>query len=77
MRYIQFDVRCPRDFTTYKMEIRVAILPDGSLLPSPCNGCDYMNGFEICTKCIDAIFKKSLADPLMKSYSQPIEPFLQ
>lgn len=75
MYFVNFTVLCPRDARIYKMQIRADKLPDGSLLPSPCNGCDFLNGSPVCAKCIEHIFKKSLTDPLMKSYPQPIHPF--
>ncbi len=75
MDSLTYSVKCPRDsFKIYTMTIYLAKLPDGSYLPSPCNGCDNLNGSPICTHCIESLFKMSLKDPTMKSYSQPIIP---
>lgn len=75
MKEITYSVNCPRDSNkVYKMSIRLAKLPDGSYLPSPCNGCDNLNGSSVCTRCIKSLFNMSLKDPTMQSYSQPITP---
>ncbi len=75
MNNVTFSVNCPRDFKqVYKMTISVLKLNDGSLLPSPCNGCDNLNGSPICKYCIESLFNMSLKDPMMQSYSQPITP---
>ncbi|MEE0963090.1 MAG: hypothetical protein U0L73_02590 [Ruminococcus bromii] len=75
MNRITFDVRCPRDSgASYKMTILIKQRSDGSYLPLPCTGCDFMNGLPECTYCIEGIFKMSLKDPTMKSYSEPIIP---
>lgn len=75
MKEITYQVRCPRDFgAIYSMTIRLAHLEDGSYLPSPCNGCENLNGLPACSYCVEALFKMSLKDPTMQSYSQPISP---
>lgn len=72
---VTYSVNCPRDFgKVYNMEIRLVKLEDGSYLPSPCNGCDELNGSSVCTRCIESLFKMSLKDPTMQSYPQPITP---
>ena len=72
---VTYSVNCPRDFgKVYNMEIRLVKLEDGSYLPSPCNGCDELNGSSVCTRCIESLFKMSLKDPTMQSYTQPITP---
>lgn len=72
---VTYSVNCPRDFgKAYNMEIRLVKLEDGSYLPSPCNGCDELNGSPVCTRCIESLFKMSLKDPTMQSYTQPITP---
>lgn len=72
---VTYSVNCPRDFgKVYSMEIRLVKLEDGSYLPSPCNGCDELNGSSVCTRCIESLFKMSLKDPTMQSYPQPITP---
>lgn len=76
MRTITYKVQCPRDkFAVYEMTVVVATLPDGSLFPSPCNGCDMLDGSKACHECVESLFKKSLKDPSMRSYSQPIVPY--
>lgn len=78
MLKVTFSVNCPRDFgKIYDMTISVLNLKDGSLLPSPCNGCDNLNGSSICTACIKSIFEMSIEDATMKSYPQPITPKLK
>lgn len=75
MLKITYQVNCPRDYgKIYSMTILVVKLQDGSYLPSPCNGCDNANGSEKCEKCMQNLFKKSLKDPTMQSYKQPIIP---
>ena len=77
MREITYTVKCPRDREfnkVYEMTIRLAKLPDGSYLPSPCNGCDNLNGSSACSACIESLFKMSLKDPSMASYPKPITP---
>lgn len=75
MLQVTYKVNCPRDFKkVYTMTISLAKLPDGSYLPSPCNGCDNLNGSSHCTSCIESLFKMSLKDPTMQSYKQPITP---
>ena len=75
MHKVKFSVNCPRDFKqVYDMTIYLAKLEDGSYLPSPCNGCENLNGSAVCTSCIKSIFKMSLADATMKSYPKPITP---
>lgn len=75
MKEITYQVQCPRDIgEVYSMTIRLARLKDGSYLPSPCNGCDNLNGLPACAFCIKNLFKMSLKDPTMQSYSQPIIP---
>jgi hypothetical protein len=75
MHEVTFSVNCPRDFgKVYKMTIYLAKLEDGSYLPSPCNGCDNLNGASQCTACVKSIFKMSLKDATMQSFSQPITP---
>ena len=78
MLEVTYTVNCPRDFgKVYSMTIRLAKLKDGSLLPSPCNGCDNLNGSSICTACIKSLFNMSLEDATMKSFPQPITPKLK
>jgi hypothetical protein len=78
MLKVTYSVNCPRDFgKVYKMTISVIKLKDGSYLPSPCNGCEELNGSHVCTRCIESLFKMSLKDPTMQSYSQPITPMLK
>lgn len=73
MKEITYSVICPRDLNkVYTMSIRLAKLSDGTYLPSPCNGCENLNGSVICTRCIEKLFKMSLKDPTMQSYSLPI-----
>lgn len=75
MLEITYTVNCPRDFgKVYNMTIRLTKLNDGSYLPSPCNGCDNLNGAPECKQCIESLFKMSRKDPTMQSYSQPITP---
>ena len=75
MNKVTFSVSCPRDFKqVYDMTIYLAKLEDGSYLPSPCNGCENLNGSSVCNKCIEQLFKMSLKDPFMESYPQPITP---
>ena len=75
MIHVTYKVNCPRDFgKVYSMTIRLLELDDGSLLPSPCNGCDELNGSSACNRCIESLFKMSLKDPTMESYKQPITP---
>ena len=75
MKEITYQVKCPRDFgKVYNMTIRLARLEDGSYLPSPCSGCDNENGLPACVYCVDKLFKMSLKDPTMQSYTQPITP---
>ncbi len=75
MLEVTYTVKCPRDFgKVYPMTIRLVTLKDGSYLPSPCNGCDNLNGASECKHCIESLFKMSLDDPTMKSYSQPVTP---
>ena len=75
MLEVTYTVQCPRDlFKVYSMTIRLAKLDDGSYLPSPCNGCDNLNGAPQCKSCIENLFLKSLKDPTMKSFPQPIVP---
>ena len=72
MEIIKYTVYCPRDYgKIYTMTIRVTKLKDGTLFASPCNGCDYINK---CNRCITELFKKSVKDPTMQSYEQPIIP---
>ena len=72
---VTYKVNCPRDFgKVYSMTIRLLEHEDGSLLPSPCNGCDELNGSAVCKQCIESLFKMSLKDPTMESYKQPITP---
>ena len=75
MTNVTYWVNCPRDSgKVYNMTIRLAKLDDGSFLPSPCNGCEELNGSPTCKQCIDSLFKMSLKDPTMESYKQPITP---
>lgn len=75
MHKVTFSVNCHRDFNkVYSMTIYLVKLKDGSYLPSPCNGCENLNGSSVCTRCIESIFKLSLKDATMQSYSQPITP---
>ena len=75
MLEVTYKVNCPRDIgKIYSMTIRLVKLKDGSYLPSPCNGCDNLNGAHECKCCIEKLFKMSLDDPTMQSYSQPITP---
>ena len=54
--FIKFKVICPNDnYHEYDMKITAIKLEDGSLLPSPCNGCDFLNGDSICNYCRKAI----------------------
>lgn len=72
---VTFSVNCPRDFKqVYEMTIYLAKLEDGTYLPSPCNGCENLNGSSVCTACIKSIFEMSLKDATMESYPQPITP---
>lgn len=48
------EVHCYLDPWRVKPEImRIAFLPkeDGSLFPMPCNGCDDLQGGELCERC--------------------------
>ncbi|MBQ3021917.1 MAG: hypothetical protein IJD91_01140 [Clostridia bacterium] len=75
MKEITYKVNCPRDFgEVYDMTIQLALQEDGSYLPSPCRGCDNMNGLPQCTYCVSSLFKMSRKDPTMQSYAQPITP---
>ena len=75
MDEITYSVNCPRDFGKVRsVSIRLARQEDGTHLPSPCIGCDYANGSAMCNYCIDCLFKMSLKDTSMQSYSQPITP---
>ena len=72
---VTFLVQCPRDVgKVYEMTIYPLKMADGSYLPSPCNGCENCSGDSKCSDCIDSVFKMSLEDATMKSYSQPITP---
>ena len=73
--FFSFKVKCPRDIPyIYDMSIRVLKKSDGTLIPAPCNGCEWMNGMPECSRCIESIFKMSLMDPTMQSFEQPIIP---
>lgn len=73
MKEITYEVNCPRDTgNVYKFKIRLYPLEDGSYLPSPCAGCDFANGFDICTLCMKKLSQMSRKDPTMQSYTQPI-----
>ena len=75
MKEITYQVKCPRDFgKIYSITIRLALLEDGSYLPSPCDGCNNMNGLPACIYCVESLFKMSRKDPTMQSYPQPIVP---
>lgn len=72
---ITFEVACPRDYGEFrKMTIQLKMTNDGSYLPLPCTGCDFMNGLPECIHCIEGIFKMSLKDPTMQSYPKPVIP---
>lgn len=75
MKYIAYNVHCPRDpDRIYPMTIQLYDMPDGSQLASPCNGCDNCSGHELCDLCMLTLFKLSRKDPTMQSYPQPINP---
>lgn len=75
MKKIFYKVLCPRDNNKiYTMEARIATLPNNKLLPSPPDGCDNCNGHELCSICVENLFKIFLKDPLLKLHPQPINP---
>lgn len=54
--FIKFKVICPNDnYHEYDMQITVMKQANGSRFPSPCNGCDFLNGNSICNYCKSAI----------------------
>ena len=78
MSKVTFSVKCPRDFgKVYSMTIYLIKNEDGTLLPTPCNGCENLAGSYICDACVKSIFKMSLEDATMKSFPQPISPLLK
>ena len=75
MQIVKFTVNCPRDYGTIrKMALMVYKHEDGTYMPMPCNGCDFSNASSSCIRCMKDIFEKSLKDPTMQSYKQPITP---
>lgn len=73
---ILYYVKCPRDYgRNYLMEVRIAKLPDGSYLPSLCDGCDNMFNNATCNECMERMFQITLKDPFLKNHPQPIDPF--
>lgn len=75
MLKITYQVKCPRDHgKIYSVTHSVTTLKNGKYLPSPCNGCEHINGSAKCEHCIQSLFKMSLKDPTMESYKQPIIP---
>lgn len=75
IKWVTFKVNCTLFHRELPMTICYTPLEDGSLIPSPCNGCDNASNNALCNKCIKTIFNLSLADPTMQQYKQPIDIF--
>lgn len=75
MQSVTFAVKCPRDIArVYEMTIYLAKLNDGTLIPSPCFGCENDDNSSTCNACKKSIFSMSRKEPQMTSYSKPIIP---
>ena len=63
-RLVDFVVCCPRDKHQKRpMQIKFIKKEDGNWFPLPCNGCDELNGSNICGECIAAITKLFFEKP--------------
>jgi hypothetical protein len=52
---VNFKVHCINDgYSIRKMHIRCAV-HEGTKIFAPCNGCDFMDGSDVCLRCISEI----------------------
>ena len=51
-KFINIKVRCPKCFyKIFPMQVHIVTMPDGKDFPFPINGCDELDGSEVCEKC--------------------------
>ena len=73
--FINFRVYCNRDNgNTYDMQIRKLTQEDSSVIVSPCNGCEQLNGSKICLECTGKLTSMFFNNPQLDT-SEPISVF--
>ncbi len=73
--FVNFIINCPRDNRQHNAQIRYA-KSDNYLLPALFNGCDFMDGSEVCYLCRCYFNRKFTCGEFAELPAQPLTPEL-
>ena len=74
--FVNFKVRCPRDRGEIRLMQMRFVEHEGRLIPAPCNGCDELNGADVCSRCTAYFTQAFFEDPALDVF-YPLVPNLQ